>query len=32
VTQICASDPYCCSTSWDSTCVSEVSTVCGLSC
>lgn len=28
VTQICAVDPYCCSTSWDSLCVSRVRTTC----
>ncbi|MCK6589040.1 MAG: M57 family metalloprotease [Polyangiaceae bacterium] len=32
VTQICAADPYCCSTSWDSQCVQEVNSICGLSC
>jgi len=32
VTQICAADPYCCSTQWDSQCVSEVNSICGLSC
>lgn len=29
---ICAQDAYCCDTSWDSTCVSEVGTVCGTPC
>ena len=29
---ICSADPYCCSTSWDNMCVSQVTTVCGLSC
>ena len=29
---ICASDPYCCSTEWDAQCVSEVTTICGQSC
>ncbi|MGE0871532.1 MAG: trypsin-like serine protease [Kofleriaceae bacterium] len=29
---ICAVDPYCCETAWDSLCVSEVETVCGGSC
>lgn len=28
VSQICASDPYCCGTSWDSVCVGEVGTIC----
>ncbi|MBX3126803.1 MAG: hypothetical protein KF718_08790 [Polyangiaceae bacterium] len=28
VTQICAVDPFCCNTSWDSICVGEVRTVC----
>jgi hypothetical protein len=32
VTQICADDPYCCSTGWDSQCVSEVSSICKKSC
>jgi hypothetical protein len=32
VAQICAVDPYCCSTSWDNICVGEVATECGLSC
>ncbi|MGC4123279.1 MAG: lamin tail domain-containing protein [Myxococcales bacterium] len=32
VTKICAADSYCCSTSWDSTCVKEVATICGQSC
>jgi hypothetical protein len=31
-TQICASDPYCCSTLWDNICVGEVSSICGQSC
>jgi hypothetical protein len=26
---VCAADSYCCNTSWDSTCVSEVPTYCG---
>ncbi len=32
VTSICAADSYCCTTSWDSICVGEVSSVCGLTC
>jgi hypothetical protein len=32
VTQICAQDHYCCATSWDTTCVSEVGSVCGHAC
>ncbi|MBV1859771.1 MAG: hypothetical protein KUG77_15270, partial [Nannocystaceae bacterium] len=32
VTSICAVDPYCCSTYWDSICVGEVSSVCGEAC
>ena len=32
VTQICAIDSYCCSTSWDRLCVGEVGTICGKSC
>jgi hypothetical protein len=31
-TKICAKDSYCCSTSWNSICVGEVSSVCGQSC
>jgi hypothetical protein len=30
VTDICAGDPYCCTQNWDSTCVAQVSSVCGL--
>ncbi|KAJ3221962.1 Fungalysin/Thermolysin Extracellular metalloproteinase 5 [Chytriomyces hyalinus] len=30
--QICAADSYCCNNSWDSTCVSEVASICGLAC
>ncbi|WP_437662545.1 hypothetical protein [Sorangium sp. So ce1182] len=29
---ICDQDPYCCSTAWDKTCVSEVQSVCGKTC
>ncbi len=29
---ICAYDPYCCSTKWDSQCVGEVGSFCGLAC
>ncbi|MCB9714217.1 MAG: hypothetical protein H6712_10195 [Myxococcales bacterium] len=29
VSSVCAADPYCCSTAWDSACVNEVETVCG---
>jgi hypothetical protein len=32
VTQICAADAYCCSTSWDRLCVNEVGSICGKSC
>jgi hypothetical protein len=32
VAQVCQADPYCCSTSWDATCVGEVASVCGQSC
>jgi len=32
VTQICASDSFCCANSWDSICVGEVSSICGVSC
>jgi len=31
-TQLCAQDPYCCSTSWDATCVGEVASICGQTC
>jgi hypothetical protein len=31
-TKICASDSYCCSTSWDSQCVGEVTSICGQTC
>ncbi|MDB4934453.1 MAG: uncharacterized protein JWP87_1425 [Labilithrix sp.] len=31
-TTLCAQDPYCCTTSWDATCVSEVASICGKSC
>ncbi|MFI5299908.1 MAG: hypothetical protein ACHREM_17610 [Polyangiales bacterium] len=31
-TEICAKDPYCCSTKWDSICVGEVSSICGEGC
>jgi hypothetical protein len=31
-TKICAKDSYCCSTTWNSICVGEVSSVCGQSC
>jgi hypothetical protein len=31
-TKICSTDPYCCSTAWDSICVGEVTSVCGDSC
>jgi len=32
VTSICAVDPFCCNVSWDSICVGEVGSVCGLGC
>lgn len=31
-TQLCAQDPYCCSTAWDATCVGEVASICGQTC
>jgi hypothetical protein len=31
-TQICAADSFCCNVGWDSLCVSEVSSICHLSC
>jgi hypothetical protein len=32
VSSICAVDPYCCTTGWDSICVGEVGSVCGQTC
>jgi len=32
VAQICATDAYCCTTSWDNICVGEVTSICGKSC
>jgi hypothetical protein len=32
VAVLCIQDPYCCITAWDSLCVSEVTTICGLPC
>jgi len=32
VTQICASDSFCCASSWDATCVGEVTSICSQSC
>lgn len=29
---ICASDPYCCQTAWDSICVGETTSICGETC
>jgi hypothetical protein len=31
-TAICAQDDYCCTTAWDSTCVSEAASICNLRC
>lgn len=31
-TQLCAQDPYCCTTTWDATCVGEVASICGKTC
>jgi hypothetical protein len=31
-TEICAKDPYCCKTKWDSVCTGEVNSVCGETC
>lgn len=31
-TQLCAQDPYCCTTTWDATCVGEVTSICNVSC
>jgi subtilisin-like proprotein convertase family protein len=32
VTSICASDSFCCASSWDSICVGEVTSICGSTC
>jgi|GEM_PF-3013111 len=32
VTKICTADSFCCNSSWDSICVGEVKSVCGLTC
>jgi len=32
VADLCAQDSWCCSTDWDSLCVGEVSSICGLNC
>jgi hypothetical protein len=32
VSAICAFDPFCCNTAWDSICVSEVESICGNNC
>lgn len=32
VAQVCAADAYCCGTDWDSACVAQVGSVCGLPC
>jgi hypothetical protein len=32
VTSVCSADSFCCSTSWDSICVGEVTTYCGYTC
>lgn len=32
VADVCAADPYCCQSSWDSQCKGEVGSICGLSC
>jgi hypothetical protein len=31
-TSVCAADPYCCTTGWDSRCVQEAANGCGLAC
>lgn len=31
-TNVCALDPYCCQATWDTTCVGEVTSICGQSC
>ncbi|WP_438026832.1 hypothetical protein [Sorangium sp. So ce233] len=30
--ELCAADPYCCTTAWDGVCVAEVESVCGQTC
>jgi hypothetical protein len=32
VTTVCTADAYCCNTTWDSMCVSEAASACGLTC
>ncbi len=32
VTQVCNSDPFCCSTTWDASCVQQANTLCGQAC
>jgi vibriolysin len=32
VSKICAADSYCCNSTWDSTCVAEVASICGNNC
>ncbi|UQA57589.1 MopE-related protein [Polyangium aurulentum] len=32
VAKVCASDSYCCNSGWDSICVGEVTSICGLTC
>jgi hypothetical protein len=32
VAAVCAEDPYCCSTEWDSACVYEATTICDVTC
>ena len=32
VEQVCAADSYCCDTDWDTICVNQVASVCGLTC
>lgn len=32
VSQVCASDPYCCNNTWDGRCIDEAQTTCGLQC
>lgn len=32
VSQICATDSFCCTTEWDDLCVDEVESICGLTC
>jgi hypothetical protein len=32
VTKVCSSDAFCCSSQWDSTCISEAKSTCNMTC